>query len=61
MLVDIGKSLSAFAVVLLTGVNGIDGVVMGSIQPTDYALLGVMLIAMLYMFYMIQHMRNTSY
>jgi len=61
MLIDIAKSLGALAVVLLAGVNGIDGVVMGNIRPTDYVLLGVMLIAMLYLFYVLQQMRETSY
>jgi len=61
MLVDIAKTLGAFAVVLIAGVNGIDGVIMGDIQLTDYVLLGIMLIAMLYLFYMIQSMQNTSY
>ena len=61
MLVDLGKLLGAFAIVLITGVSGVDGVIMGNVQPTDYVLLGVMVIAMLYAFYMIQHMQSTSY
>jgi len=61
MLVDIAKSLGAFAVVLFTGVNGLDGMFTGSLQFTNYALLGVMLIAMLYLFYMLQQMQSTSY
>jgi len=34
---------------------------MGDIQTLDYILLGIMLIAMLFLFYMIQSMQNTSY
>ena len=61
MLADIAKALGAFAVVLIAGINGVDGVIMGDIELFDYVLLGVMLIAMLYLFYMIQTMQNTSY
>jgi len=61
MVADIAKTLGAFAIVLITGVNSVDGVIMGDIQTLDYILLGIMLIAMLFLFYMIQSMQNTSY
>lgn len=61
MLADIAKALGAFAVVLATGINGVDGVIMGNIRLTDYILLGIMVIAMLYLFYTLQQMQTNSY
>lgn len=60
MLADIAKALGAFAVVLIAGINGVDGVIMGNIRFTDYILLGIMLIAMLYLFYTLQQMQTNS-
>ena len=61
MLVDIAKALGALAVVLLTGVNGVDGVIMGNASLVDYVLLGVMVIVMLYLFYTLQQIKTSSY
>lgn len=60
-LVDIAKAVGALGVVLFTGVNGIDGVIMGNIEFTDYILLAVMVISMLYLFYTLTQLRTTSY
>jgi hypothetical protein len=61
MLADIAKTLGAFAIMLVSGVYGIDGVIMGNIAPLDYVLLGVFVISMLFVFYMIQSMKSTTY
>jgi hypothetical protein len=61
MLADIAKALGAFAIMLFSGVQGIDGFIMGDIANTDYVLMGVFVISMLFLFYMIQRMQATTY
>ena len=61
MLADIAKTLGAFAVSMITGVNGLDGFFMGEMGVTNYVLLGISLLAMLFTFYMIQSMQSTTY
>jgi len=61
MLFDIGKTLGALAVMLYAGVQGIDGFIMGNVGATDYVFMGIFVISMLFVFYMIQSMQNTTY
>ena len=61
MLADIGKAIVAIAVLLFSGVRGVDGFIMGDIAVTDYAFMAVFVISMLYLFYVIQSARATTY
>jgi hypothetical protein len=61
MLADIAKAIGAVVVLLISGRYAVEGVIMGDIAATDYVLLGVFVISMLYLFYMIQTMQSTTY
>ena len=61
MLIDIGKIISSFAIAILSGRYGLEGVIMGNIQTLDYILLTVMLFTMLYSFYMVNQLKQNSY
>ena len=61
MLVDIAKALGSLAVMLFSGVQGVEGFIMGDISPIDYLLMGVFVLSMLYLFYVIQSARATTY
>ena len=61
MLFDIAKTLGALVLLLVTGVMGLDGMFTGDLGITNYILLGISLLAMLFMFFMIQRMQATTY
>jgi len=61
MLADIAKTLGAFAVLMIAGIYGLDGFFVGEMGVLNYLLLGIGLVAMLFVFYMIQSMQSTTY
>lgn len=61
MLADIAKALAAIAVLLYSGIQGVDGFIMGDIATMDYIFMGIFILSILYLFYITQSARAATY